>query len=441
MSSLRAPRLRRGAALVAVLALVATACGNPELGAVWGVDDTSEPVVAAPTDTQAGPEPVVADTAAPSETGVVDTATTTTAAPEELQPLQSLTVEPVVADLSTPVFLTAPEGDDRLFIIEKPGKIRIVDSAGTLLETPFLDIRERIGADSIEQGLLGMAFHPDYGANGRFFVYYTAPSNDATIVEFATSPDPNVADIDSAEVLIEIEEPDVRHNAGMMQFGPDGLLYIAVGDGGAGSTRNAQKPENMLGSMLRIDVDGGDPYAIPPTNPYVDGVAGAPEVLHYGLRNPWRFSIDYETELIYIGDVGQAVWEEVDVVSIDEAGLNFGWHFAEGNGCFGLDGCDPADYVVPAVAYTHSDGECSVTGGYVYRGELIPEIDGVYFYADWCKGFVKSFRYVDGEATDERDWSSQLGDLGSINSFGVDGFGEMYVVSHDGRVGRIVALR
>ena len=415
--------------------LVVAACGNPELGGVWGVDATGTPQAGVTTSSGEAPSTSGGQV---TDTGVSSSSTTTSAG--ALAPLQSLAVENVVSGLSTPVFLGAPEGDDRLFIIEKVGRIRIVNADGTLLDRSFLDLTDRIGSNSIEQGLLGLAFHPDYADNGRFFVYYTQPSNDANVFEFTVSDDPDVANVDSAKQLITIAEPDVRHNAGMMQFGPDGYLYIAVGDGGAGSSRNAQKPENMLGSMLRIDVDGGDPYAIPPDNPFADGVGGAPEVLHFGLRNPWRFSIDHETGLIYIGDVGQAVWEEIDIVSVDDAGLNFGWHLVEGNGCFGLDGCDPADYVLPVTAYTHEEG-CSVTGGYVYRGEAIPEIDGHYFYTDWCTGWIRTFRYEDGQLLDEIDRSGELGSQGSINSFGVDGSGELYVVSHAGDVGKLVPVR
>jgi glucose/arabinose dehydrogenase len=222
----------------------------------------------------------------------------------------------------------------------------------------------------------------------------------------------------------------------MLAFGPDGYLYVAVGDGGDGG-RNAQKPENFFGTILRLDIDNGEPYAIPANNPFLEG-GGAPEVWAFGLRNPWRFSIDHETGLMYIGDVGQEAWEEVDVISLDGGGLNLGWAYREGSRCFSSPECDETDSVFPVVEYPHSEG-CSVTGGYVYRGAEIPELIGHYFYSDWCSGWVRSFRYDGTEAVDLQEWPEL--DPGQVNTFGTDGFGELYLGTWSGEVWKLVPIR
>jgi glucose/arabinose dehydrogenase len=260
------------------------------------------------------------------------------------------------------------------------------------------------------------------------------------VAEYVVSDDPDRADVSEERVVLEIEQPDERHNAGMLQFGPDGYLYISTGDGGAGGASvNGQNPATLLAAILRIDVDGAEPYAIPSDNPFADGIEGAPEVWAYGLRNPWRFAIDPIERLMYIGDVGQESQEEIDVVPLEPVGYNFGWPSVEGSLCFFERDCDPADFVVPVIDYSHSEG-LSVTGGYVYRGRAIPELVGHYFYGDWFREWIRSFRYQSGEATELRDWSSDL-EPGQINSFGIDGNGELLVATWEGTVVRIIPVR
>jgi hypothetical protein len=298
-------------------------------------------------------------------------------------------------------------------------------------------------ANGIEQGLLGLAFHPDYGSNGRYFVYYTGRDGQRQLSEFQVSiSDPNLSSPETEKVLFEFDQPpdatDIRHYAGQLGFGPDGYLWVSLGDG-ADSRAQGQDPNTLFGTVSRIDVDNGDPYAIPPENPFVDG-GGAPEVWAYGLRNPWRFSIDPVDRLIYIADVGHADQEEINVLPIDEGGFNLGWSDVEGTRCFHVQDCDLSAYTAPTITYTHEDG-CSVTGGHVYRGSAIPELVGTYFYSDWCSQWIKSFKYVDGQVTEERDWTEELGQIGQINSFGLGGDGELYLVTHEGVVAQFVGDR
>ncbi len=367
----------------------------------------------------------------------------TTAPTTDVDPLQQVRLETVVEGLRQPTVITAPPGDPRLFVTERVGLVRII-ADGELLGPAFLDISDRVLANGIEQGLLGLAFHPDYASNGRFFVYYTDSGGRRQLSEFQVSvSDPNLASPDTERVLIELEQPedatDIRHYAGQLNFDPDGLLMMSMGDG-ADSRDQGQDPNTLFGAVSRLDVDSStEPYGIPAANPFVDG-GGAPEVWAYGLRNPWRFSIDPVDRLIYIADVGHADQEEVNVLPIDEGGFNLGWSDMEGTRCFHVQDCDPANYTSPVITYSHEEG-CSVTGGYVYRGTQIPEITGTYFYSDWCSQWIRSFQYVSGQVTEERDWSEELGQIGQINSFGVGGDGEMYAVTHEGVVAKFVADR
>jgi hypothetical protein len=264
-----------------------------------------------------------------------------------------------------------------------------------------------------------MAWHPTDPT--RLFLHYSDANGNTTVSEF----------IDGAERLIlSVEQPAPNHNGGMIQFGPDGYLYIGLGDGGGGgdSFGTGQPVDELLGSLLRIDVDGEEPYGIPDGNPYADG-SGAPEVWASGLRNPWRFSFD--GGLLYIGDVGQGSYEEIDVAPSDAPGLNYGWSITEGLHCFDpADGCDTTGITPPVVEVPHSDaGTCSIVGGVVYRGEAIPELTGHYFYSDYCGGYLRSFLYADGTATEARDWTGQAGSIGSVISFGTDAAGEVYVMN------------
>jgi glucose/arabinose dehydrogenase len=368
-------------------------------------------------------------------------ASTTTAS--NLPELQQLRLETLTGDVRQPTAITTPPGDERLFIVERFGVILWMDANRELQDAPFLDLTDRVLAGGIEQGLLGLAFHPDYANNGRFYVYYTDQGGRRQVSEFQRSvSDPNIASPDTERVLIELEQPpdatDIRHYAGQLAFGPEGYLWIAMGDG-ADSRDQGQDPNTMFGAISRIDVDGGDPYGIPPENPFVGG-GGAGEVWAYGLRNPWRFSIDATDGLIYIADVGHADQEEVNVLPIAEGGFNLGWSDVEGTRCFHVQDCDLANYTAPAITYTHEEG-CSVTGGYVYRGAAIPELNGTYFYSDWCSQWIRSFKFVGGAASEPQDWSEQLGQLGQINTFGTDSAGELYVGTHEGIVARLVADR
>lgn len=390
-----------------------------------------------PTTTEPG-----TGTTVPGATTTIGTGTT--GSTSNLGALQQVRLETIVEGLRQPTVITAPPGDDRLFVTERVGLVRIIDANDELLGSAFLDISDRVLANGIEQGLLGLTFHPDYATNGRFFVYYTDRDGRRQLSEFQVSvSDPNLASPDTERVLVELEQPedatDIRHYAGQLNFDPDGLLWMSMGDG-ADSRDQGQDPNTLFGAVSRLDVDSAtEPYGIPPNNPFVDG-GGAPEVWAYGLRNPWRFSIDPVDRLVYIADVGHADQEEVNVLPIDEGGFNLGWSDMEGTRCFHNQDCDPADYTSPVITYSHEEG-CSVTGGYVYRGSAIPEIAGTYFYSDWCSQWIRSFKYVDGQLTEETDWSSELGQIGQINSFGVGGDSEMYAVTHEGVVARFVADR
>ncbi len=347
----------------------------------------------------------------------------------------ALDAEVVVGGLSAPVYLAAPTGDSRLFVVEQAGRVRIVEG-GQLMATPFLDITDRVVSGG-ERGLLSIAFHPLYDSNGYFYVSYTGDGGDSRIERYSVTGDPNVADPASAKLILTVSQPFSNHNGGLIAFGPDGMLYIGLGDGGSGGDPqgHGQNTSTLLGSLLRIDVDGGDPYAVPAGNPFVGGV-GADEIWAYGLRNPWRFSFDRTAGNLYVADVGQNAWEEVNVVAASAAGLNYGWNVMEGAHCFASDPCDTNGLVLPAVEYGHSQG-CSITGGYVYRGTAIPEIQGHYFYSDYCRGFLRSFRFTGGSVADQRQWD--VGDVGNVLSFGEDGSGELYILSGNGNVYRLVA--
>ena len=377
---------------------------------------------------------VTATTAAPTTSAAPETTLPPTTT---LAPLQGLGLETLVEGLNQPVLLLSPAGDPRRFVLERTGVVSIVDEEGVMADEPFLDLTDRVNSAGIEQGLLGMAFHPDFAVNGRFFVYYYRLGFEQTqLSEFGLTADPDRADPSSERPLITFDKPTTRHNGGMLLFGPDGYLWMSLGEGGAASA-NSQDPTRLLSAILRIDVNSGDPYGIPPDNPYADGERGAPEVWAKGLRNPWRFSID--DNHIYIGDVGHEDFEEINVVPLGEGGgFNFGWLRMEGSHCF-QSGCDAAaeNLTTPVLEYTHAEG-CSVTGGFVYRGAAIPEIAGHYFYGDWCGEWVRSFRYTIGEVVDHQ---TRFEGIGQINSFGVDSSGELYLLTYDGAVKKIVPVR
>lgn len=346
----------------------------------------------------------------------------------------------MASGLSFPLYLTAPPGDaTRLFIVEKTGTIRIVKD-GTLLATPFLDISGQVSGGG-EQGLLGLAFDPNYASNGRFFVHYTDPDGNTRLSNFQVSANPDIANAGSEQVILTATQPYPNHNGGQLVFGPDGLLYLGLGDGGSGGDPQgrAQDRSDLLGSILRLDVQAGSSYSVPPDNPFIGQAGVRPEIWSYGLRNPWRFSFDRGTGDLYIADVGESRFEEVDVSPAAGGagkGINYSWNIMEGNHCFSTGQCDRNGLTSPPHEYTHSQG-CSITGGYVYRGSAIPALQGLYFFADFCQGWVRSFRYIGGVATELTDWRV-LQPGGSITSFGEDAAGELYLMTSSGRVFKIV---
>jgi glucose/arabinose dehydrogenase len=349
----------------------------------------------------------------------------------------TIALQLVASGLSSPTWLTSPPNDARLFILEQPGRIRIVRD-GQLLATPFLDLTAKASSGA-ERGLLGLAFHPDYAQNGYFYVDYTDLSGNTRVERYHADPSADVADPASAQLILGVQQPYANHNGGDVVFGPDGMLYVGLGDGGSGGDPqgNGQNRDVLLGKILRLDVDHGDPYVIPADNPFVGQAGARGEIWAYGLRNPWRFAFDPTTGLLYIADVGQDLWEEVDVEPATTAGLDYGWNIMEATHCYNASSCNESGLTLPVLEYGHDQG-CSIIGGFVYRGAAIPALHGVYFYADYCSGWIRSFRYQDGQVTDQRTWDS--GDVGEIHSFGQDAAGELYVVVQDGRVYRITTL-
>jgi glucose/arabinose dehydrogenase len=342
--------------------------------------------------------------------------TTTTAGAE----LQGLVYTEVARGLPFPTMLAPRPTDGALYVITKDGQVWSLESGQPQSVLDLSDLVTNRG----EQGLLGMAWHPTDG--NRLYLHYSDVNGDTTIVEYSN------LDPQQDRLLLKVAQPAGNHNGGTIEFGPDGHLWIALGDGGGGgdSFATGQTPDDLLGSILRIDPDGGDPFGIPPDNPYVDG-GGAPEVWAIGLRNPWRLSFD--SDLVYIGDVGQGAFEEIDVAPAAAGGLNYGWNITEGLHCFEpAEDCSTDGITLPVVEVAHSDsGTCSITGGVVYRGSAIPELAGHYFYSDYCGGWLRSFRFDGEAATEHRDWTEQVGVPGSVVSFGTDANGEVYVLTDE----------
>jgi len=337
----------------------------------------------------------------------------------------------VATGLENPLGLThAGDGSGRLFILEQPGLIRVVQN-WELRATAFLDIQDRVVDSQNEQGLLGLAFHPNFEENGFFFVNYTGKGGHTYISRFSITADPNLADPDSEKVLLKIEQPYANHNGGHLLFGPDGYLYIGTGDGGSGGDPegNAQNLNSLLGKLLRIDVDHGDPYSVPSDNPYLDG-RGRPEIWASGLRNPWRYAFDRLTGDLYIGDVGQNQWEEINILpSGHPGGGNLGWDYWEGTHPY--EGTPPENIqmIFPVWEYSHTPW-CSVTGGFPYRG-AIPEWQGIYFYGDYCTGTIWGLlRDANGEWQNSILYQTKA----NITSFGEDEAGELYLVDRTGGI-------
>ncbi len=375
---------------------------------------------------------------------------------------QAIRTVRVATGFTNPIFLTQPPNDfDRMFVVQQGGQIRI-RTGGATLATPFLNIASSIISGG-EQGLLGLAFHPNYATNGVFYVYYTAAGSGAnTLARYSVSGNPNVANA-SGVVLFSVADPFSNHNGGWIAFGPDGYLYIAMGDGGSGNdpNGNGQNINTMLGKMHRIDVDGADDvpgnddddgiigngiagYSSPSDNPFFGATPGIDSIWAYGLRNPWRDAFDRLTGDLYIADVGQGAIEEIDFQPASSAGgNNYGWRCMEGNNCTGLSGCtcNAANLTLPIHTYTHAGGNCSITGGYVYRGCAIPDLQGVYFFADYCSNTIWSLRY-NGALTELTNRTAELipdvGTITSIVSFGEDAYGELYIIDYAGEIFKIM---
>lgn len=347
----------------------------------------------------------------------------------------------IVTGLTGPVAMDCPkDGSMRLFICEQTGKIKIIKK-GVLLEKPFLDVGSKLdGTNKIysEKGLLGIVFHPKYKSNGKFYIYYSAPGADkkfdhkSILAEYKVTSNADIADITSQKIILEIKQPEANHNGGQLAFGPDGFLYIGLGDGGGagdnhGEKGNGQDLKTLLGKILRIDVDSKYPYTIPPDNPFVSNKEARPEIWAYGLRNPWRFSFDRKTGKLFCADVGQNKWEEIDII---KKGGNYGWRVTEGKHCYNPQiGCNLTNMEYPIAEYDHSIG-ISVTGGFVYRGQNIPALQGKYIFGDW-KG--KLFYLVEKNEKWDFNHLSENGNPHdiklNINSFGEDESGELYILT------------
>ncbi len=420
---------------VALVALVLAGCAGDdeptstpgatpaEIGAVE--PPPSETGADEPAD---GPTPTSARVAEETPTSNPDAEQEATADPTSVDTasLDEVEVElQEVADgLSQPVkVVSAYDGNGRLFVVEKGGTIRIVLN-GELNAEPFLDISERVGSEGSEQGLLGLAFHPDFPETSEFFVNYTDVNGNTVISRFTVDGD--TANAGSEEVLLMLDQPASNHNGGHLLFGPDGYLYIGTGDGGGSGDQfgNAQNGQSLLGKMLRIDVDSADPYGIPGDNPFVGNDDVRDEIWAIGLRNPWRYDFDAATGDLYIADVGQNMIEEVNVQpGASPGGENYGWPILEGTACFEASECDQTGLVLPVTEYTHAQG-CSITGGNVYRGTRYPQMAGIYFFSDFCSGNLWGLVQANGE------WQTRLLlETGyAVSSFGEDEAGEIYLV-------------
>jgi glucose/arabinose dehydrogenase len=337
--------------------------------------------------------------------------------------------------------VSPPDGSGRLFVASKDGTAWVVRD-GVTGSTPLLDLRGKVSTGG-EQGLLGIAVHPGFPADPRVFVDYTDESGDTVVASYAIDPGtPGVLDPASRRVILHVDQPYANHNGGALAFGPDGKLYVSLGDGGSGGDPqgNGQSLETLLGKILRIDVDvpprGSDGYAIPPDNPFVDTADADPEIWLYGLRNPWRIAFDRATGDLWIGDVGQNAWEEVDVVRAGQRGLNFGWNRLEGSHCY--NGCDRTGVTMPVAEYSHAEGGCTVIGGAVYRGAAYPILQGGYVFADYCSGRI----FAVSAATDGPTNPVRVGTAGDgLAAFGEDAAGELYAANLDGTIYQVVATR
>ncbi len=443
-----------------VLSVVLVACGGQEPTATQPV--RAEPTRPAPpsppptetaglpppTDVPTGPAPasptqtVVPPTDASPPPPPTGTALPATEAPEPtLPPFPPVVeLEPVLGGLDLPIYLTHAGQAGQWFVVEQGGRIRLVED-GALRAAPFLDIADRVSCCR-ERGLLSVAFPPDFATSGLFYIDYTDRDGDTVVARYRLLEEaPLRADPSSEQVLLTIEQPAENHNGGLLKFGPDGYLYVGTGDGGRAGDPwgNAQNPDTLLGKLLRLDVSGEEGYAIPPDNPFVDVEGYRPEIWAWGLRNPWRFAFDRASGELYVADVGQNQYEEVNWQPAGgPGGQNYGWDVMEGGHCYEpAEGCERAGLVEPVAEYDHSLG-CSVTGGYVYRGSQHPALQGVYVYGDFCSGRIWGLR-----REPSGEWvSALLLEAGvAISSFGEDAAGEIYVLGYgDGSLYRLIAV-
>ena len=372
-----------------------------------------------------------------------------------------------VADVpAKALYITQPSNEtDRLFVLNQKGRIHIITN-GETLKTPFLDISDRVHGSltpGSEEGLLGLAFHPDYKTNGYFYLNYVNKNDSSIVSRFSVTDNPNIADEGTEKMILGIPQPFGNHNGGHLAFGPkDGMLYIGFGDGGKWGDpyNNSQDLKTLLGAILRINVDKGDPYTIPPDNPFFNDIGKRSEIFCYGLRNPWRFSFDRETSDLFIGDVGQNLWEEINWLTWDESlGANFGWRTMEGNHCYDPEEfCDTTGLIMPVFEYPNNASYmkiligmdereatgCSVTGGYVYRGNNNPDLWGTYIFGDYCTGRIWSFKLKNGKPTKFKNLRPELKKHSRdvplfISSFGEDSSGELYVVDYLGAVYKFIS--
>lgn len=400
--------------LILLILPILTACGGLAESASATITPLASPSQIIVPASQAESQP------APDSTAVPTTANPVTSA-VSFPNADAYEWKIIASSLDRPVDIqSANDGSGRLFIIEKYGMIRIYEN-GQLLDAPLLDISDRVNDSGNEMGLLGLAFHPDFEKNGFFYVNYTGDGGDTFISRFQVGTSDNS---NSEVLLLKIKQPYPNHNGGALAFGPDGYLYAGLGDGGfAGDPhKNGQNTTSLLGKILRLNVDSGETYSIPTDNPFGN------EVWAYGLRNPWRISFDRATGDLYIGDVGQGDWEEIDYLPADsQGGANFGWSIMEGN--HGYDGAPQPGLLLPVAEYSHNEGGCSVTGGYVYRGTM-SEWNGIYLYGDYCSGKIWGLILSEGQ------WQSQvMFETGvTITTFGQDESGEIYFASDNGSI-------
>lgn len=428
----------RRSSILMVFALVVTACsgaGDPASGTPATVPTTTGSTVAgsSATSVSASTAPSTSEPSGGATTSIPPTATTSGTGQQAT--LRALAYEPLVSDVPFPIYLGAIPGTQALLIGSKDGRLWVHED-GTLQPEPFLDLRNVV-RNSGEQGLLGVAFAPDFETSGRLFVHYTAGDGDTVVSEFAASA--TGADSASEQIVFTVGQPARNHNGGMLAFGPDDHLYLGLGDGGGANDRfgHGQNDATPLGALLRFDVSTPG-SAAPAGGEAFDDEA----VWSIGLRNPWRFAIDFDTGLILIADVGQNAFEEISAAAVDQPGLNYGWPITEGLHCFRpSSGCDTTGLTLPVVEVAHSDaGTCSITGGVVYRGLAIPELEGQFLFSDFCGGYLRSFP-VSEPFDAPTDWTDQVGVLDDVASFGTDADGEVYVLTAGGTIYKIVAQR